>query len=348
MSNTINLEADALDLTEIEVLFYEPDYTYLIELGSFLADNFTNTNQWFKLNQIDIQKCIDALLAVFYFDNLREYYTRFFPSFDPLVLDAIKLNIHLPMFLRDVIREYCRPVLFGAAVCIPVPKSATIDLMKSPYDAFDINVQTIARWNALWTQHMKGYASSLVHLEREVLKPARLMIYSKQYDLIYSTSNKFNDWRYDSFSILKHIRFNSAFEEDMANVIEKKDMDKKFRKSLIAGVNGAPIGDDGMAIIPFANKNYKIPFFTFLAVQVDGTRKINGINYFINKPFVIPSGFLLPDSRFPNKQRPSGKPGNTNAMSKNQKPKGSKGKKTKNKSKDKNTKEVSDQVDDKD
>lgn len=186
------------------VKFYPVKTDFLIEVARDLNTCFTSFGTaWAKIPEASIYPILKSSLKLYYFAN---YSSLFLDVNRPRPTDA-ELTIlygifRMPRFIRDMCREYCRPMIYGNDFYLPdIRFEPRVDNdITQIFEKVDVNALNL--WSLAW-RHL---GVELVDLFPESVKPAPLCFYHPPSNQIYST-DWLEDWRLEALCHLKHLEW---------------------------------------------------------------------------------------------------------------------------------------------
>lgn len=192
-----------LDSSKGETKFYTPDFTFITEISrhiSLCLDAFGKS--WCRVSAEQVENIFRTTIYLYYFRthcNRLIICDREVPNEQHL--QALTMELKVPRFMRDVAREFARPMEFGN--CIYLPDLKYFRSHKSVISMFAAIGETTM---SHWIEAMKNTTFEMVNIIPEIIRPVPLSFYVKHRDEIYSTG-QLSDWRVDAVSQLRHIHW---------------------------------------------------------------------------------------------------------------------------------------------
>jgi len=190
-------------LLDRDIRFYKPDFSGLDEVSADLAATMSAmANTWLRFPEQNVRDVIQALTKAYYFLNHQEYLLR---SGKHYRLEEVKMFaglIQVPRFVRDAIREFCRPMEVGAETWLPefdVPATAT-----KLTDLFGLDLE-LPKWQICIHDLDKKVKMDLVSVESEKVRAAPFAFWYASKKKLYCAT-PLPEWRIEAMLRLRHIR----------------------------------------------------------------------------------------------------------------------------------------------
>lgn len=187
------------------VKFYLPNLQYIVEFSVDLEKCFEALgNVWSKIDHSEIEKIVTSAIKIYYFKTHYKKLLAHRRDVPPMeYLNIVSSMIRVPRLVRDLCREFCRPMYLQDCIFIPDIIYNRLD-NKSIYQMFeDIDVLALNRWNHVWEK----LKLELFEIKDEAIKSVPLSFFYPETSTVYSVS-QLEDWRIDAFGVLRHLVWN--------------------------------------------------------------------------------------------------------------------------------------------
>lgn len=202
-NNNINL----CDLKD-SYIFYNISLNYLEIVAKELANTFTCIgNAWARMSEEEVKCVLITALKLYFFKthfHVLSVEGRETPTQDELA--AISAELRVPRFIRDIIRELCRPMASNSTLYLPdiryTRAPATIPL----FGIFG-PIPLLGRWNLA----MRDIGYELVALDAEAPKPSPLSFFREESTEVFAVS-QLESWRLAAVGRLRHLLHTRPYE----------------------------------------------------------------------------------------------------------------------------------------
>lgn len=129
----------------------------------------------------------------------------------------------VPLFIKDISREFARPMKEGLVIYLP-----RIEVKKEDFIPH--------KWGATVATLGRHYPSNeVVHITEEELNPTRLIFYCERTESIYCPI-ALNRYRTSAFEFLRHVRFTETIVEKDGRMVLVNDEKDEFKIDLLHGI----------------------------------------------------------------------------------------------------------------
>jgi len=181
-----------------EIRFYQPDLTGLYGVSQDIAGTMqAQANPWHRMTENEVGEVTKVALYLYNCLTHQRYLAQKGKFFDVNLVEQFSSLLRIPRFLRDAIRETCRPMEANGEIWLPelplpsgTPK--TIQVLFG-----DVNLSRFS------TAIEKLQGLDLVFLEPENLRPQPLSFWSVEQSKLFCLL-RLPDWRMEAMMRLKH------------------------------------------------------------------------------------------------------------------------------------------------
>lgn len=182
--------------------YYPYDCSYLDGLATDITLSLqAYGNAWTKAEPAEIKQLLVVALKIYFFNT--HYRTlllcsRVVPS--KMALDYLTTCLRVPRFVRDVVREYCRPMFSNHTIYLPDIEYEKVNDDK-PFTEIFGSVDVFPKWNYM----MERVGYDMVELVAEFPRACPLSFAVEWKMETYSIA-PLEEWRLEAFSRLRHLR----------------------------------------------------------------------------------------------------------------------------------------------
>jgi hypothetical protein len=294
-------------VADFDVLLYEADNTEL----NILIDNVIDMlleqelNVWNRLSQSDMRKYFKFCLRLYYTGTHGKILSRMGKQIVPSYTRDLCEIFLVPRNVRDIFREYCRPMSDRGVIYIPeidhvLPKTGT-----SPYDLCGLDNIRVFKIHTMMRNLAEGRPTlSMVHVSSEALADVAVSLYHSD-DKYYWHAKQLPDWRLKSFYLLRHFRFAqksddatiSSNDPSGSNVVPPSNTG---RTSSTASSSTNVTSTARLTVFNRTPQNYAN------CVEVSDNRFVNGVMGFVTLPTTLVPFYF--ETRFPSGEEHSKTP----------------------------------------
>jgi hypothetical protein len=186
---------------EASYVFYDCALDYLEEVATDLSNSLPVLgNAWTTASSSEILELLKVALKLYFFNTHQSTLMNCKRAVPPREkLEFLTANICVPRFVRDIIREICRPMTSGGTVYLPNILYADLGPEVRLIDSLGA-VKILPKWNFIMNKC--GY--ELVELGRETPRASPLSFAILEKSELFSVL-PLPEWRLEAFTRTRHL-----------------------------------------------------------------------------------------------------------------------------------------------
>lgn len=200
---TIHVTSENLLNNQYEYVFYAYDLAFIEQFSKDQANTFTTLgNGWCRFSFEEVYNIMISAIKLYYFKThslilLRE--GRNVPLPDKLRLLSEQLKV--PRYIRDIVREFCRPMIFNQNIYLPDIKFDH-SFGESGVNLFSDIRDVLSKWD--YTISKVG--CEIVSIDMEAPSPVPISFYDSVSQEIWM-AKQLPEWRLEAVLYLRHLKY---------------------------------------------------------------------------------------------------------------------------------------------
>lgn len=186
-----------------DYVFYEYSKDFIEQFSKDQANTFTTLgNGWCMFTQTEVFDLMTAVINLYYFKThsmILLHCGRQVPI--PEKLKLLTEQLRVPRYMRDIAREFCRPMIFNNNIYLPDIKFVN-SYGESAADLFSPIKDTLMKWEYTITK----LGCDVVSIETEAPRPVPISFYDSTSQEIWM-AKQLPEWRLEAFLYLRHLKY---------------------------------------------------------------------------------------------------------------------------------------------
>lgn len=246
------------------VKFYSLNDSYLTIFSNDLEVCITTLgSRWSNISSKDIEKILRTGLCTYYFKtHLRKLIACGIdvPSLE--CLDVLSQHVKIPRFIRDIFREYCRPMYLQDCIYLP-----SVRYDKNKTTGINIFEEIDSLLINTWNHACDKLKLDIVEVNAESPKSVPLSFYHPGKGEIFAVS-PLEEWRIEAFGTIKSLTWQPHSRIDTPDITTQLEI----YEDVVNGRNAGPIPCFLYNVIDFCKRFYTVCYSSRFPTDSDFSR----------------------------------------------------------------------------